>query len=121
MKKRKRKLKKKKLKKKEPKKEEPKIEKEIHFAVICEGCKMSPLVGKRYKCKGCHNFDFCEKCYEEKKSKHGHEFYIIEKSVFKKPEIKNSNSSHGSWPGGVPKKLEHCPTAVNIFEKEKTV
>ena len=114
-------------KKDEPKKEEPKTEKEIHFGVICDGCKMSPLVGKRYKCKGCHNFDFCEKCYEEKKSKHGHEFYVIEKSVFKKPEtkkkelqLKNSNSSHGSRPEGVPKKLEHCPTAGNIFEKEKT-
>ena len=106
------------------KKEEVKEEKEIHFGVICDGCKMNPLVGKRYKCKGCHNFDFCEKCYEEKKLKHGHEFYLIKKSVFRKPEIKknelkliNSSSSHGKRPEGVPKKLEHCPTVGNIFDK----
>ena len=78
-------------KKEEDKKEEVKEKKEIHFAVICDGCKMSPLVGKRYKCKGCHNFDFCEKCYEEKKVQHGHEFTLIEKSTFRKPEIKKRN------------------------------
>ena len=115
------------IKKEEVKKEDAKAEKEIHFSVICDGCKMSPLVGKRYKCKGCPNFDFCEKCYEEKKLEHGHEFLLIEKSTFKKPEIikkelqiKNSSSSNGIRPEGVPKKLEHCPTVGNLSQKEKT-
>lgn len=110
----------------EEKKEEVQTKKEIHFAVICDGCKMNPLVGKRYKCKGCPNFDFCEKCYEEKKLAHGHEFNLIEKSVFKKPELKkkelklnHSSSSHGIKPEGVPKKMEHYPTFGNILEKEK--
>ena len=58
----------------------PKIEKkeklEIHYNVICDGCKETPLRG--YKCKKCKNFDFCEDCYKKNKEIHGHDFKIIE-------------------------------------------
>ena len=56
------------------KKEE--IKELIHLGVKCDGCKMYPIIGKRYKCNKCFNFDFCEKCYEENKSTHQHEFTI---------------------------------------------
>lgn len=65
----------------EDEKEEKKELKEIHYNVSCDGCKMKPLVGKRYKCKGCFNFDYCEKCYEKNKLTHKHEFNVIEKPV----------------------------------------
>jgi len=65
----------------EDEKEEKKELKEIHYNVSCDGCKMKPLIGKRYKCKGCFNFDYCEKCYEENKLTHKHEFNLIEKPV----------------------------------------
>ena len=51
----------------------------IHFHYSCDGCKMKPIRGNRYKCKGCPDFDFCENCYQTKKESHGHEFIKIEK------------------------------------------
>ena len=60
----------------------PKIQKkekqEIHFHVICDGCKEEPLKGIRYKCKKCDNLDFCEDCYKKNKESHGHDFIKIE-------------------------------------------
>ena len=41
--------------------------KEVHYLVTCDGCKMRPLLGKRFKCEKCPNFDFCEECYKKKK------------------------------------------------------
>ena len=59
----------------------PKIEKkekpEIHYHVTCDGCKVNPLRGTRYKCKKCENFDFCEDCYNKNKESHGHDFIKI--------------------------------------------
>ena len=51
----------------------------IHFNVLCDGCKMNPIRGNRYKCIGCPDFDFCENCYQKNKDTHGHEFKKIEK------------------------------------------
>ena len=51
----------------------------IYFNVLCDGCKMNPIRGNRYKCKGCPDFDFCENCYQKNKNTHGHEFKKIEK------------------------------------------
>ena len=60
----------------------PKVEKkqkpEIHYNVICDGCKVTPLRGNRYKCKVCKDFDFCENCYKINKESHGHDFRVIE-------------------------------------------
>ena len=63
--------------KKKEKKEEKKEEKEIHRFARCDGCGMHPLIGKRYKCKICPNFDYCEKCLEKNKETHHHEFINI--------------------------------------------
>jgi len=38
---------------------------------------MSPLVGHRYKCAVCHNFDFCSACEERQKDTHPHPFILI--------------------------------------------
>ena len=62
---------------------EPKVNKgPIHFNILCDGCKMNPIRGNRYKCKGCPDFDFCENCYQKNKDIHGHEFKKIEKLGF---------------------------------------
>ena len=63
-----------------PKREE---RKEIHFGFVCDGCEMSPIIGKRYKCKGCKDFDYCEKCFEKNKLSHGHEFIQAENPFHK--------------------------------------
>ena len=91
-------LKSKKLKLRGKKKEEKKEEKkEVHVLVSCDGCHMHPLIGKRYKCEKCPNFDFCEACYEKEKQKHGHPFKIVEtnkilKQIYDKICPKSQNS-----------------------------
>lgn len=34
----------------------------VHTGVTCDMCGVSPLVGVRYKCKTCRNYDLCEAC-----------------------------------------------------------
>ena len=50
----------------------------IHKNVLCDGCGMNPIVGIRYKCKTCDDFDYCQNCLDMYKEKHGHEFDKIE-------------------------------------------
>jgi hypothetical protein len=33
-----------------------------HHGVRCDGCQVSPITGKRFKCTVCWNFDLCESC-----------------------------------------------------------
>jgi len=59
------------------KKEEEKKGPVVHSGVTCDGCKRYPIVGIRYKCSVCPDFDFCEEC--ESKVDHPHEFLKIRK------------------------------------------
>ncbi|KAH8248985.1 hypothetical protein KR032_004926 [Drosophila birchii] len=34
----------------------------IHDSVECDGCGLAPIVGFRYKCVQCSNFDLCQRC-----------------------------------------------------------
>ena len=56
-------------------------EKGIHRNYICDGCGMNPIVGIRYHCLSCQNFDYCINCMEENKVKHKHSFKAIEKPI----------------------------------------
>ena len=49
----------------------------IHFGVECDQCKKFPIVGVRYKCAVCPDFDFCEDCEKKFADKHNHAFYKI--------------------------------------------
>ena len=102
--------------------------KEIHHSVICDGCEMSPIIGKRYKCKECKDFDYCEKCYEKHKLSHGHEFTQVEKPEFKNPFLFNKNHRHNfrmnpflgsNKTENFPKEMHHCPTMGNLMNKNK--
>ena len=42
----------------------------VHPHYICDGCQMNPIIGVRYKCVVCNDFDLCEKC--EAKGEHPH-------------------------------------------------
>ena len=53
----------------------------VHKNFYCDGCGMKPIVGIRYKCKECNNFDYCQNCLDMYKEKHGHEFEKIEVPV----------------------------------------
>lgn len=63
---------------KKDKKEEKKEDESgptVHNGVSCDGCSKYPIVGIRYKCSICPDFDFCEEC--ESKVDHPHEFLKI--------------------------------------------
>ena len=49
----------------------------IHGDYICDGCDADPIIGIRYKCAVCEDFDFCEKCEKTLGPKHGHPFLKI--------------------------------------------
>jgi len=77
------------------------VNKAVHYGVSCNGCKAIPIVGYRYKCTVCPDFDFCEEC--ESTRDHPHDFIKMKKHVF-------NNNNRDILPGGcihrphVPKK-----------------
>lgn len=47
----------------------------IHERVTCDGCGVHPIIGTRYKCSVCRDFDYCENC--ERQIDHEHPFLKI--------------------------------------------
>eukprot|EP01017_Pseudomicrothorax_dubius_P034981 TRINITY_DN484_c0_g1_i5.p1 TRINITY_DN484_c0_g1~~TRINITY_DN484_c0_g1_i5.p1 ORF type:complete len:506 (+),score=145.04 TRINITY_DN484_c0_g1_i5:23-1540(+) len=47
----------------------------VHSRVRCDGCTMNPIVGPRFKCTVCEDFDFCSNC--ETNRPHPHAFIKI--------------------------------------------
>ena len=63
-----------KLKAGDPNQEE---NKKVHTGIHCNGCGVNPIVGNRFKCAICDNFDYCEKCESLNKDSHKHPFIKI--------------------------------------------
>ena len=57
---------------------------------ICDGCD-TPIVGDRYHCKDCQDFDFCSKCQQEKLISHDpkHQFEKLSALEALKEALKN--------------------------------
>ena len=62
--------------------------KAIHHGYICDGCEMNPIIGNRYKCMICGDFDYCEACEEKFKNEHRHPFLKIYKPAMNPISIK---------------------------------
>ena len=60
----------------------------IHYRVQCDGCKQYPIVGCRYKCTVCDNFDYCENCEKKFSAQHGHPLLKIKEPKLKPTFIK---------------------------------
>jgi len=37
---------------------------EVHPNVACDNCNQSPILGKRFKCLECEDYDLCERCHK---------------------------------------------------------
>ena len=51
----------------------------VHNNVRCDGCNSFPIIGDRYKCTICNDFDFCQSCEAKFYSEHNHPFLKIRK------------------------------------------
>ncbi|CAJ1387164.1 unnamed protein product [Effrenium voratum] len=54
-----------------------------HLGVKCDGCGASPIMGPRFRCTVCPDFDFCSHCFQKKDKIHGgecvgHDFEQVE-------------------------------------------
>ena len=83
--------------------------KQVHENIICDECQSYPLIGNRYKCPVCENFDFCEECINNKE--HDHPFIKIKDSKF------NSNPSltRNEIPGFPSHLLNYLMKLLKIF------
>lgn len=34
----------------------------VHHRYVCDGCRAHPIIGARFKCLDCPNYDLCETC-----------------------------------------------------------
>jgi len=72
----------------------------VHPFVVCDGCQKGPIIGNRYKCNGCEDFDFCQTCYETKISTHfnkEHSFTLIERPHHKRFHCHNNGDKESHW------------------------
>lgn len=57
-----------------------------HIGVVCDGCGASPIVGTRFKCTSCPDYDLCQGCHEKRTELHSgdcaaHEFQRIDEDM----------------------------------------
>ena len=70
----------------------------IHYGIKCAKCLKNPIVGFRYKCSICNNYDLCEECEEKncQTEEHPHSFIKIRKNesnhIIEKNQIKEINN-----------------------------
>lgn len=78
------------LKKKEQKEKEKLMKNynKIHENYKCDGCGVKPIVGVRYQCTVCDNFDYCETCEEKNGEIHKHPFLKIRDPKYAPIQIK---------------------------------
>ncbi len=51
----------------------------VHYGVQCDACSQYPVVGIRYKCKECKDYDLCQNCFA--KGIHSHDMDKLEERL----------------------------------------
>ena len=92
----------------------------IHSGIKCHDCQVFPIVGIRYKCLKCQNFDLCEQCEEKNGKDHGHPLLMLRNTyqtdLFeKKNHLKNEEKLKN------PANLRPTFTCLNHSLKFKTI
>ena len=76
-----------------------------HEGIKCEKCFDEPIIGYRYKCTICNDYNLCEKCEEKNLNSEEHPHYFIKiKNDYKEgdeityniPDIINNNSNNNN-------------------------
>jgi len=49
----------------------------VHNGIKCKRCFMEPIIGYRYKCSKCKNYNLCQKCEEKNEISEDHPHYFI--------------------------------------------
>ena len=49
----------------------------VHNNIKCDQCFMNPIIGPRYKCSKCENYNLCEKCETKNENTQSHSHYFI--------------------------------------------
>lgn len=92
-----------------------------HTGISCDNCSCYPIVGRRYKCAVCYDFDICENC--EEKGVHNHHpmarFLSVNKNLYHKPLKMNKPVIFNIEKKEEEKEEENYPSIDD--EKEKTL
>lgn len=67
--------------------------KEVHPFATCDGCKVCPIIGKRYKCKENPNIDLCEKCFRKNNKSNGLKFEVVNTQKIMKQVILKASAN----------------------------
>lgn len=86
-----------------PNDEEGKFEVHTHSSYTCDGCETKPIMGNRYRCQVCSDFDFCSKCHQT--IDHEHTFTKIKSekqadNSCKKESTETKPEGHCHWKRG---------------------
>ncbi|CAD8082959.1 unnamed protein product [Paramecium primaurelia] len=71
-------------------------EKMVHKHHTCDGCQIHPIVGSRFKCLECQDYDLCEECQLKNLHNH-HKFYKISTEQELEQFRKEHQGKFGHW------------------------
>lgn len=105
----------------------------VHQHVTCDNCNANPIIGTRYKCTVCHDFDFCESCEELHGETHAHPMLKIRNpkdcpidvkcSIGQPRQVNIINNTHNQIPKqatgfveNIKQKIEELPKKIVMVE-----
>ena len=65
----------------------------VHLGIKCQRCFINPIIGIRYKCTECDNYNLCEKCEKENSETNEHPHLFIKYNKKEEPQKKEKNNN----------------------------